>query len=225
MSTDPMQKFGKEGMDMAMTAFGAWSKNAQAIATEVADYSKKSFEDSAAAFEKLMGAKSLEKAMEVQTEYLQILVRGVGRRKRQDRRAVCRPRQGSVQAVRKRADENAQGRISERPCNERPVSVQQAPSERRRVFGPALLLIVACADLSFSIPDIPHAAERRVARARVRGTLSGYCRATRLASIVGVERSWHQTRAGLRRTMASERAVERSPQLSGSTFPAAVSPI
>ena len=30
---------------------------------------KKSFEDSAAALEKLMGAKSLEKAMEVQTEY------------------------------------------------------------------------------------------------------------------------------------------------------------
>src|SRR5215472_465209 len=50
--------------------FGAWAKNAQAIATEVADYSKKSFEDSAAAFEKLIGAKSVEKAMEVQTEYL-----------------------------------------------------------------------------------------------------------------------------------------------------------
>ena len=56
MSVDPMQKFGKENMDMAMTAFGAWAKNAQAIATEVADYSKKSFEDSAAAFEKLIGA-------------------------------------------------------------------------------------------------------------------------------------------------------------------------
>jgi len=70
MDADPMQKFGKESMDMAMTAFGAWAKNAQAIATEVADYSKKSFEDSAAAFEKLIGAKSLENAMEVQTEYL-----------------------------------------------------------------------------------------------------------------------------------------------------------
>ena len=35
MSVDPMQKFGKQGMDMAMTAFGAWTKNAQAIATEV----------------------------------------------------------------------------------------------------------------------------------------------------------------------------------------------
>ncbi len=70
MNTDQMQKMSKDSMDMAMASFGAWSKNAQAIATEVADYSKKSFEGSAAAWEKLMGARSLEKAMEVQSEYL-----------------------------------------------------------------------------------------------------------------------------------------------------------
>ena len=46
MTTDQMQKFGKDSMDMAMASFGAWTKNAQAIATEVADYSKKSFEGS-----------------------------------------------------------------------------------------------------------------------------------------------------------------------------------
>jgi phasin family protein len=60
----------KDSMDMAMASFGTWTKNAQAIATEVADYSKKSFEGSAAAWEKLIGAKSIEKAMEVQSEYL-----------------------------------------------------------------------------------------------------------------------------------------------------------
>ncbi len=70
MTTDQMQKFGKDGMDMAMASFGAWSKNAQAIASELADYSKKSIEGSAAALEKLMSAKSLDKAMEVQNEYL-----------------------------------------------------------------------------------------------------------------------------------------------------------
>ena len=70
MNTEQMQKMSKDSMDMAMASFGAWTKNAQAIATEVADYSKKSFEGSAAAWEKLMGAKSLEKAMEVQSEYL-----------------------------------------------------------------------------------------------------------------------------------------------------------
>jgi len=70
MTTDQMQKFSRNNMDMAMASFGAWTKNAQAIASEFADYSKKSFEESTAALEKLMAAKSLEKAMEVQSEYL-----------------------------------------------------------------------------------------------------------------------------------------------------------
>lgn len=70
MAPEDFQKFGKDGMDMAMASFGAWSKNAQAIASELADYSKKSIEGSAAALEKLMSAKSLDKAMEVQNEYL-----------------------------------------------------------------------------------------------------------------------------------------------------------
>ena len=65
-----MQHFGKENMDTAMKSFGAVSKGFQAIATEVVDYSKRSFEESAAAMEKLLGAKSIEKAMEVQTEYV-----------------------------------------------------------------------------------------------------------------------------------------------------------
>ena len=70
MTTDQINKFGKDSMDMAMNSFGAWTKQAQTVASEVANYSKKSFEDSAAAWEKLLGAKSLEKAMEVQSEYL-----------------------------------------------------------------------------------------------------------------------------------------------------------
>jgi phasin family protein len=70
MTNDQMQKLGKDGMDMALASFGAWSKNAQAIATEVADYAKKSFEESTAAWEKVLAAKSPEKVMEVQSEYL-----------------------------------------------------------------------------------------------------------------------------------------------------------
>lgn len=70
MTNEEMQKFGKNGMDMALTSFGALTKGTQAIAIEVVDYSKKSAEASAAAWEKLMGAKTLEKAMEVQSEYL-----------------------------------------------------------------------------------------------------------------------------------------------------------
>ena len=67
---DQMNKFGQDSMDMALNSFGAWTKNAQAIASEVAEYLKKAFEESAAAWEKLIGAKSVEKAMEVQNEYL-----------------------------------------------------------------------------------------------------------------------------------------------------------
>src|SRR5262249_23274081 len=66
---DEMQRIGKDNMDIAMKSFGAVSKGMQAIAVEVADYSKKSVEEGSAAAEKLFGAKSLEKAIEIQTDY------------------------------------------------------------------------------------------------------------------------------------------------------------
>ena len=66
---DDVQKFSKDNMDATMKSFGATSKGFQAITAEVTNYSKKSFEDGTAAVEKLFGAKTLEKAIEVQTEY------------------------------------------------------------------------------------------------------------------------------------------------------------
>ena len=56
-------------MDATMKSFGMLSKATQAIATEFADYSKKNFEDGSKVMEKLLGAKSFDKAMEIQTEY------------------------------------------------------------------------------------------------------------------------------------------------------------
>jgi phasin family protein len=70
MTNEEIQKLGKDSMDMAMGSFGTWSKSAQAIAAEVADYSKRAFEGSAAHWEKLVGAKSPDKAMQLQSEYL-----------------------------------------------------------------------------------------------------------------------------------------------------------
>ena len=67
---EDFQKLGKDNMDIALKSFGAASKGFQAIATEVADYSKKSFEDSNAAFEKMIGAKSIDKAIEVQSDFV-----------------------------------------------------------------------------------------------------------------------------------------------------------
>ena len=69
MTDEDTQKAGKAAMDMTLNAFGVWSKGAQAIAMEVMAYAKKSAESSAQAWEKLAGAKSLETAFEVQTQY------------------------------------------------------------------------------------------------------------------------------------------------------------
>lgn len=66
---EEMQKIGKENVDVALKSFGVASKGAQAIAAELADYSKKSFEEGTAAIEKLIGTKTLDKAIEVQTDY------------------------------------------------------------------------------------------------------------------------------------------------------------
>jgi phasin family protein len=77
MTNEDMQKLGKTSMDMAMSSFGTLTKSAQAIAVEIVDYSKKSAETSAAAWEKFLGAKSVEKAMEVQTEYLKSSYEGL----------------------------------------------------------------------------------------------------------------------------------------------------
>ncbi len=69
-SFEDANKIGKEMMDNSLKSYAAVTKGLQAIATEATDYSKKSYEDGAAAFEKLAATKSLEKAMEVQSEYV-----------------------------------------------------------------------------------------------------------------------------------------------------------
>jgi len=73
---EEMQRHGKEHMDTTMKAWGQVSKGVQAIAAETADYSKKSFEEGSAALEKLLGAKSFEKAIEIQTAYAKTAYEG-----------------------------------------------------------------------------------------------------------------------------------------------------
>jgi hypothetical protein len=73
---DEMQKYGKDHIDSTMKAWGQVSKGVQAIAAETADYSKRSFEEGSAALEKLLGAKSLEKAIEIQTAYAKTAYEG-----------------------------------------------------------------------------------------------------------------------------------------------------
>jgi hypothetical protein len=73
---EDLQQVGKENVEVALKSFGALSKSAQAIAVELADYQKKAFEDGTAALEKLFGVKSLDKAIEVQTEFAKIAYEG-----------------------------------------------------------------------------------------------------------------------------------------------------
>ena len=62
-------KAGKEFVDSGLKSFASLSKNAQAISVEASEYSKKAFDAGSAALEKLVSAKSLDKAIEVQTDY------------------------------------------------------------------------------------------------------------------------------------------------------------
>jgi hypothetical protein len=66
---DDFQKLGQQNVDTAMKMFGGWSKGWQAIATEMTDYTKRSFEEGTATVEKLLSAKSFEQAVEIQTGY------------------------------------------------------------------------------------------------------------------------------------------------------------
>lgn len=66
---EDFQKIGKGNFDVAVKSFGEVNKSFQAIATEVTDYSKQAFEDGTATFEKLVGAKSVEQAVEIQTDF------------------------------------------------------------------------------------------------------------------------------------------------------------
>ena len=73
---EEVQKLGKDNMDMAMESLNSMTKAMQAIAAEMADYQKKSFEEGSAAVEKVVGSKSLDKALEAQTDYFKTAYEG-----------------------------------------------------------------------------------------------------------------------------------------------------
>jgi hypothetical protein len=66
---DGIQTYGKEQLEAATAATSSFAKTIQAIASEAADYSKKSFESGSAFLEKLLGAKSYDNAIQLQSEY------------------------------------------------------------------------------------------------------------------------------------------------------------
>ncbi|MHA1524456.1 MAG: phasin family protein [Alphaproteobacteria bacterium] len=73
---EEFQNSGKDTMDAAVASVTAWNKGFQAMTAEVADYTQKSFETSAQVFEKALGAKSPEKALEMQADFTKTAYEG-----------------------------------------------------------------------------------------------------------------------------------------------------
>ncbi len=69
-SFEEMQAAGKQGFDAYIASANAFNKGFQALATEAAEFTKKSFEDSVALTEKVVAAKSIEKAVELQQAHV-----------------------------------------------------------------------------------------------------------------------------------------------------------
>jgi hypothetical protein len=63
------QQNGKEQIDTVIASSDTFPGGFQAIATAYGSYMKKSFEDTKLFVEKLSGAKSFDKAIEIQTEF------------------------------------------------------------------------------------------------------------------------------------------------------------
>ena len=66
---EDFQKFSKQQLDAVNAAAASVAKGLQEIAAESSDYSKKAFASSSATVEKLLGAKSVETAVQIQTDY------------------------------------------------------------------------------------------------------------------------------------------------------------
>jgi hypothetical protein len=66
---EDFQKFSKQQLDAVNAATATVAKGLQEIAAESTDYSKKAFAANSAVVEKLLGAKSVETAIQIQTEY------------------------------------------------------------------------------------------------------------------------------------------------------------
>ena len=65
----PAQQDIQEHMDATAPTMNSFADGFQSIATAYGDYTKKSFEDTRSFVEKLSGAKSFDKAVEIQTDF------------------------------------------------------------------------------------------------------------------------------------------------------------
>ena len=69
VKVEDIQNYGKEHLESVAASASNLQSGVQAIASAYGDYAKKSFEDTKSFVEKLSGVKSLDKALEAQTEF------------------------------------------------------------------------------------------------------------------------------------------------------------
>ena len=63
------QKAAETGLEAASRSFGEANKGFQVLAAEMMEYSKSAFDDAIRTWEQLIGVKSLEQAIEIQSQY------------------------------------------------------------------------------------------------------------------------------------------------------------
>lgn len=68
-SFDEASNYGKNAMDHMLKSYSAIAQGMQTLTTEATDFSKKSYEENAAVVEQLFGAKTIEKAFEIQSDH------------------------------------------------------------------------------------------------------------------------------------------------------------
>jgi hypothetical protein len=74
MATTPnfedFQNFSKQQLEAFTAASATWTKGLQELAADSTDYAKKAFAAGSAVYEKLLGARSVESAIQIQSEYV-----------------------------------------------------------------------------------------------------------------------------------------------------------
>ena len=142
---EDFQNYGKEHFETYVASATSVQHGLQAIASAYGDYTKKSFEDTKSFVEKLSGVKSLDKAMEAQTDFARSAYETFVAEFAEDRRPLQRPRQAGVQAGR-------DGRVEVHPG--RPVILPKASGIRKSPAGSAglFLRVAARQEVGHEVP-------------------------------------------------------------------------
>jgi len=73
---DQLQKLGRDNFDLGLRLFGGTNNVAQAITREIAEYSRRSIQQSAAVCEKLAGSKTLDGTIDVHSDHAKAAMDG-----------------------------------------------------------------------------------------------------------------------------------------------------